>query len=189
MPSEHKAGAARRGGPLLAALDQLTALASRLFVALGAAIAVVMAAAITYSVVMRYVLNAPQVWTDELMGYLMVALVMFGFGETVRRGDHINVDLVTARLGPRGQVLARIWGLVAMIAVAAVLLQRSWDMVAFSRMVGLLSDGYLAMPIWIPQSSLLIGFALMILASVNQLLRLAFGLDAPPHRDAAHVPD
>jgi len=189
VPSDERPGAVRKGGPVLAALDRLTALASRLFVALGAAIAVVMAVAITYSVVMRYVLNAPQVWTDELMGYLMVALVMFGLGETVRQGDHINVDLVTARLGPRGQFLARAWGLVAMIAVGAVLLERSWDMVAFSRMVDLLSEGYLAMPVWIPQSSLLVGFSLMILASANQFLRLVFGLDAPPQRDASHVPD
>ena len=189
MPSDRSTGAARRGGPVLRALDRLTALASWLFIALGAAITVVMAVSITYSVVMRYVLNTPQVWTDELMGYLMVAVVMFGLGETVRRGDHINVDLVTARLGPRGQVLARIWGLVAMIAVAAVLLVRSWDMVAFSRMVDLLSEGYLAMPIWIPQSSLLVGFVLMILASVNQLLRILFRLEEPPHRDASHLPD
>ena len=171
------------------ALDRVTALASRLFIALGAAITLVMAVSITYSVILRYVFNTPQVWTDELMGYLMVALVMFGLGETVRRGDHINVDLLTARLGQRGKALARIWGLVAMIAVAAVLLERSWDMVAFSRMVDLLSDGYLAMPIWIPQSSLLVGFALMILASVNQLLRILFGLEKPPLRDSAHVPD
>lgn len=189
MPPDDKSGAARRGGPVLAALDRLTTLASGVFVALGAAIAVVMAVAITYSVVMRYVLNTPQVWTDELMGYLMVALVMFGLGETVRRGDHINVDLITARFGPSGQRLARAWGLVAMIAVAVVLLERSWDMVAFSRMVDLLSEGYLAMPVWIPQSSLLVGFSLMILASANQLVRLAFGLDAPPERDTAHVPD
>ena len=167
----------------------MTAAAAWMFIALGAAITIVMALSITYSVVLRYVLNTPQVWTDEMLGYLLVALVMFGLGETVRRGDHINVDLVTARLGPRGRVVARIWGLVAMIAVAAVLLVRSWDMVAFSRMVDLLSDGYLAMPIWIPQSSLLIGFSLMILASVNQLLRILFGLEEPPHRDTSHIPD
>ena len=53
----------------------------------------------------------------------------------------------------------------------------------------LLSDGYLAMPVWIPQSSLLVGFSLMILASVNQLLRILFGLEEPPQRDTAHVPD
>ena len=189
MPSDRNQGAARRGGPVLRALDRVTAAASRLFVALGAAITVVMALSITYSVVLRYVFNTPQVWTDELMGYLMVALVMFGLGETVRRGDHINVDLITSRLGPRGQALARIWGLAAMIVLAAVLLVRSWDMVAFSHMVDLLSDGYLAMPIWIPQSSLLIGFSLMILASVNQMLRIFFGLEEPPHRDASHIPD
>jgi C4-dicarboxylate transporter DctQ subunit len=189
LPNDNEQGAADHGGPVLRTLDRVTALASTLFVALGAGFALVMALSITYSVILRYVLNTPQVWTDELMGYLMVALVMFGLGETVRRGDHISVDLVTARLGPRGQAAARIWGLVAMIAFAAVLLQRSWDMVAFSRMVDLLSDGYLAMPIWIPQSSLLIGFALMILSSVNQLLRILFGLQEPPDRDTAHVPD
>ena len=189
MPFDRDRGVARRGGPVFRTLDRVSALASRLFIALGAAVTVVMAVSITYSVVLRYVFNTPQVWTDELMGYLMVAVVMFGLGETVRRGDHINVDLATARLGPRGQAAARIWGLVAMIAVAAVLLQRSWDMVAFSRMVDLLSDGYLAMPVWIPQSSLLVGFSLMILASVNQLLRILFGLEEPPQRDTAHVPD
>jgi C4-dicarboxylate transporter DctQ subunit len=187
--SDRNQGAAHRGGPILQLLDKVTAAASWLFVALGAAITIVMALSITYSVIQRYVLNTPQVWTDELMGYQMVALVMFGLGETVRRGDHINVDLVTSRLGSRGQVLARVWGLVAMIVVAAVLLVRSLDMIAFSRMVGLLSDGYLAIPIWIPQSSLVIGFSLMILASVNQLLRIVSGLEEPPHRDTAHVPD
>ncbi|MEN8197383.1 MAG: TRAP transporter small permease [Pseudomonadota bacterium] len=189
MLSDRNQGAARRGGPVLQALDRVTAAAAWAFVFLGSAITIVMALSITYSVILRYVLNTPQVWTDELMGYLMVALVMFGLGETVRQGDHINVDLVTSRLGPRGQGLARIWGLAAMIVLAAVLLVRSWDMVAFSHMVGLLSDGYLAMPIWIPQSSLLIGFSLMILASVNQLLRILFGLEEPPHRDASHIPD
>jgi C4-dicarboxylate transporter DctQ subunit len=189
LPSDRNQGAARHGGPVLRMLDRVTAAASWLFIALGAAITIVMALSITYSVILRYVLNTPQVWTDELLGFLLVALVMFGLGETVRRGDHINVDLITARLGPRGQVAARIWALVAMIAVATVLLVRSWDMVAFSRMVELLSDGYLAMPIWIPQSSLLIGFSLMILASVNQLLRILFGLEEPPTSDMAHVPD
>ncbi len=189
MSSDNREGTVHRGGPFFRALDRLSALASRLFIALAAAITIIMAVSITYSVILRYIFNTPQTWTDELMGYLMVAVVMFGLGETVRRGDHIAVDLLTGRLGPRGRLLARAWALVAMIIVAAVLLERSWDMVVFSHMVGLLSDGYLSMPIWIPQSSLLFGFALMILASVNQLLRLLFGLEDPPHRDTAHVPD
>lgn len=189
MPSDNEHGAARRGGPLLQALERSTTFLSVLFVMGGALITVIMAGAIAYSVTQRYVFDNPQVWNDELLGYLMVAMVMFGLGETVRRGDHINVDLITARFGRRGQRLARIWGLASMIAVSAILLERSWEMVAFSHMVGLLSEGYLAVPIWIPQSSLLIGFSLMILASCNQLLRLLAGLDEPPHRDAEHVPD
>ena len=32
---------------------------------------------VAYSVFMRYLANIPQTWTDELVGYFLVAIVMF----------------------------------------------------------------------------------------------------------------
>src|SRR6266508_4566607 len=53
------------------------------------------------------------------------------------------------------------------VAISALLLVvEGWDMVAFSRMVNLLSNGYLAVPMWIPQLAVPVGAALLLLASI-----------------------
>ena len=143
----------------------------------GAVLTLAMTSIVGYSVLMRYVFNTPQTWTDELVGYLMVLLVMTGVAEALRRGDHIGIDLLTSRLGRRGRRLTEIWSMAAVLVVAAVLLYSGWQMVEFSHSVGLISDGYVEAPMWIPQSSILLGMGLLILAALNRLVRIVTGLD------------
>ena len=52
--------------------------ASKFAAAVGAGVVVLMMLVVAYSVVNRYILNTPITWTDELSGYLVVALVMLG---------------------------------------------------------------------------------------------------------------
>ena len=47
--------------------------------------------------------NWPLTWGDEMLGYLLVATVMAGAAEALRRGDHIAIDLVTSRLTGRAR--------------------------------------------------------------------------------------
>jgi C4-dicarboxylate transporter, DctQ subunit len=49
---------------------------------------------VAYSVVMRYFMNRPIPWVDELVGYLLVGLVMLAAADALRRGEHIAVDLI-----------------------------------------------------------------------------------------------
>ncbi|HFD16113.1 MAG TPA: TRAP transporter small permease [Rhodospirillales bacterium] len=158
------------GGILLRALETLSRWLAVLAAGLGALVVLGLTALIAYSVVMRYLANRPQTWTDELAGYLMVLIVMLGVGEAARRGDHIGVDLVTRKLGPRGRRWARIWGWSSTILVAAVLFRSSLEMVGFSRMVGLMSEGYVEVPVWIPQSALVLGMGLLLLVAASRLL-------------------
>ena len=67
-------------------------------VALGLSAASLLAslATIVYSVVCRYVFNAPVAWSDELVGYLLVASVMLAAAESLLGGEHISVDIVDA---------------------------------------------------------------------------------------------
>ena len=65
---------------------------------LGALVALAMAGLLGYAVVLRYFLNRPVAWTDELVAYLVVFLVMLAGAEVMRRGEHLSVDLVSARL-------------------------------------------------------------------------------------------
>ena len=179
--SKTRQGGGRTGAPFLFYLESTTRWLSTLSLAVGALVSVMLAFIVGYSVLMRYLFNHPQTWTDELSGYLLVLIVMMGLAEALRRGDHIGVDLLTSRLSEKGRRLIEIWGMLAVIAFSTILLTSSWQMVAFSYSVGLISDGYVEAPMWLPQSTQLIGFSLLILAAVNRLIQLLTGFDPDRH--------
>jgi TRAP-type C4-dicarboxylate transport system permease small subunit len=159
--------------------------------ALGVALAAVALLAslvlIVYSVVMRYFLGQPAAWVDELVGYLLVACVMLAAGDALLEGEHLAVDLLTERLAARGKRLTLLFGLVAVALSALLLAVEGWDMVAFSRMVGLMSNGYMAVPMWVPQLLVPIGAVVMLLAAVVAFAAAARG-DAPHSGTAPHPP-
>lgn len=125
-----------------------------------------MLAIVSYSVFMRYVLGTPVTWSDELSGYLVIALVMFGAAEALLKGDHFGVDLLTAKLQRAGARRVRIWGLVAVALVGSAILYSAYLMVRFSVDYGMYSEGYLEMPMWIPQTALIIGSVLLIVTAL-----------------------
>jgi C4-dicarboxylate transporter DctQ subunit len=177
---DDRGGASGRGsGALLALLDRGLGVVTFAAAALGALLLLVMTAVVGYSVALRYLFNRPQVWTDELVGYLLVALVMAGAAETLRRGEHIGVDLVTERLSLGGRRLAEIWGMAAVALVSGCLVAAGWEVAAFSHSVGLISDGYLEVPMWLPQAAVPAGAGLLGIAALNRLLRLLVGLEGP----------
>jgi len=148
------------------ALDRFVRALARLGIALAAIALLASMFLIGYSVVMRYFLNQPAAWVDELAGYLLVAAVMLAAADALLEGEHIAVDILTERLSARGRHWTLLGGLVAVALSALLLALEGVDMVGFSRMVGLMSNGYLAVPMWIPQLLVPIGAALMLAAAV-----------------------
>lgn len=144
----------------------------------AAASVLAMLALVSYSVGMRYLFNRPEPWVDEIVGYLLVGSVMFAVAEAMRRGEHISIDLLTDRLRPRARRAAAVFSLIAVLATAAALLWEGWATVAFARMLGLMTEGYVTLPLWTLQLMMPIGGALLLLACLAELLRIAAGL--PP---------
>jgi C4-dicarboxylate transporter, DctQ subunit len=151
-------------------LDRLVRRLAALGVALAALALLASMFVIGYSVLMRYVVNRPVPWVDELAGYLLVAAVMLAAADALLHGEHIAVDIVTERLSARGKRWTLLCGLVTVFASALLLVVEGFDMVAFSKMVGLMSNGYMAVPMWIPQLLVPIGAALMGVAAIHQFL-------------------
>ena len=147
-------------------LDRLVRALARIGAALAAASLLASMVVIGYSVVMRYFANRPIPWVDELAGYLLVASVMMAAADALFEGEHIRVDILVERLSARGRHVAALIGLVAVLAAAALLAVEGADMVAFSRMVDLKSNGYLAVPMWVPQLLVPVGAVLMGLAAI-----------------------
>ena len=170
------------------ALDRFVRALARLGIALAAIALLASMFLIGYSVVMRYFLNRPTAWVDELVGYLLVASVMLAAADALLSGEHIAVDIVTEKLGPRGRRWTLLGGLIAVGASAALLVVEGIDMVAFSRLVGLMSNGYLAVPMWIPQLLVPVGAALMGLAAIVAFAAAWRDRDPPPAAAEPHLP-
>ena len=127
---------------------------------------------VCYAVLQRYVLDKPLLWSDQFIGYLLVATIMLGAAEALRRGDHISIELLAERVDGKWRLFIRLLSNFAVIAFAAVLGWSTWNSIEFARAFGSYSVGYIEIETWIPQVPLLFGAGLLILAATVRLLRL-----------------
>jgi TRAP-type C4-dicarboxylate transport system permease small subunit len=129
-------------------------------------------ALISYSVVMRYFFSAPLEWTEEMVGYWVVALASLGLSDAMVRRRHIAIDLVTQQLPSGAQTVVAVFSTLATLVVGVIWAWASWETATFNRGFGLYSTGELDMPIWITQVPLVIGSGLLALASLSVLFKL-----------------
>lgn len=160
-----EAGAGARAGPLLRAAFW----PARLGGLLATLLILFLLGLTVYAVVQRYLLGAPLLWSDELTGYLLVALVMAGAAEAYRRGDHIAIDLLSGKLRGPAARLAALWADLAVLAAAVAIGWSAWDAVAFARAFGSYPPGEMAVPTWVLQLPLVIGAGLLALTALARL--------------------
>ncbi|HYZ34307.1 MAG TPA: TRAP transporter small permease subunit [Crenalkalicoccus sp.] len=125
---------------------------------------------------------------DAAAGWLVVALVLLAAPEAQRRFEHIGVDLAFGPPGSRRARVPRLLGALSVGATALVLLRAGLETVAFSRMVGLMTDVE-GVPLWWVQALLPLGAAVLLLVAVAQVLALALGREPPHLPDATLSPE
>ena len=145
-------------------------------IAISAAGVLASLALITWAVVMRYVFNRPPVWVDEVVAFMLVGIVMLGAAQSLRRGEHIGVDILVARLGVRGRFWAQLWSSISVLIVSVILIVNGWQTALFSRTLGVLTEGNLEIPVFWLQLLLPLGGVMMLLVSLETIARLAAGL-------------
>ncbi len=166
----------RAPGAALAALGRVVSALSALAMGIAAACLLMSFALIGWAVLMRYAFNAAPVWVDEVVGFALVAIVLLGAAQTLRRDEHIGVDLLVTRLTAAGRRWARIWSALAVGGIAGVLVVNGWGTASLARMLGLLTEGSLEWPTWWLMLLMPIGGALLLLAAIEALWRAAAGL-------------
>jgi TRAP-type C4-dicarboxylate transport system permease small subunit len=130
------------------------------------------------NVVGRYFLGSPISWAEEVMLFLMVLIVFAASAAVTWRRQHIGIDLFVDWLPPvlkRAATFAT--GLVAVL-VLGLITYGSFEIVSTLYGFDQRSDA-LELPVWIPQSFVTVGLALM---AVMLILRFACAVsgDAPP---------
>lgn len=177
--------APRRGGAARRWLDRLILAGG----ALAAAIILAALAIILYAVAMRYFAGRPLPWRDELVGYLVVAMVMLGAGATELRGGHIGIDVLTNAAGPQARRGLAVLASAAVLGFSVLFGWSAWQTVTFSRGFGLYSTGALQVEIWIVQAPMLAGAALLGLAALANLVRAVRGEGPPDGGAPAAAPE
>lgn len=167
--SDPTQGGARK---LARAADLLSSLLSQAGIAVSGVAILVSLALVVYGVVLRYALNQPQTWLDELVGYLLVATVMLGASDALRQREHIAIDIITGRLDAGRRFWVAALALASVAATALLFVVEGWGTVAFSKMVDLRSTGYLDTPMWTVQLLVPVGGAILLLNALTMLVRL-----------------
>jgi len=111
----------------------------------------------------------------EMAGFLLVAATFLALAHAFRHGAHIRVNLLLSRLPGAMRRLAELFGLAL---AAGLTLFFSWHtalMVLDSWRFGEVSYGIVAIPLWLPQSFMLLGLVIFAIALLDDLLVMLAG--------------
>ncbi|QWD95106.1 TRAP transporter small permease subunit [Polynucleobacter sp. MG-Unter2-18] len=70
---------------------------------------------------LRYSLDISNNWPLELQWYLFAAAVMLGAAYTLKRNEHVRVDLIYSQLSDRGRLYVDLFGLIVFLLPACLL--------------------------------------------------------------------
>jgi TRAP-type C4-dicarboxylate transport system, small permease component len=75
----------------------------------------------------RYVVDYSLFWSEELMRYLFVWLVMLGIGIGIRQKAHVAVDALASLMGPSAQRIMNIFICLLGLAFFILFIKLGWD--------------------------------------------------------------
>lgn len=116
-----------------------------------------------YEVVCRYFFRSPTIWAQEMSVYLFMWTMLAGAAYTLEKGKHVRIDLIIEHLSVRTQHILEMITSVAGMGYCAVITWQAYGMIASSISFNKVTATLLRIPMWIPQSALLLGFALLTL--------------------------
>ncbi|MBW6423705.1 TRAP transporter small permease [Rhizobium sp. XQZ8] len=112
---------------------------------------------------------------DDFASWCMAASAFLGLAHTFRSGEMIRVGLLVERIkGPARRVIE----VVALTIGTVALVYFAWfafDMTKTSYQFNDLSQGVIAVPLWIPQLGFCGGLIVLAIAFVDELLHVIFG--------------
>lgn len=144
--------------------------ASRGAAILGGVATLVIAGSITLDVLLRYFLNSPLLWVDELASFLQMLIIFGGLAHTFLCGGHVRVDLVTGRLSGAARAWLRVATLGLGLAFLGVVVWVTAESAVTAYRYGRVATVTL-WPLWLPMLLIPAGLALLMLAMLAALVR------------------
>lgn len=171
---------------LLRGADLLSALAGWLCALMILAIAAMLA----YEVTARYVFHAPTRWTSDVATTLMISLTFLAMAQSLRQRRMIRITALVGGGSPRVRRLAEAFSLLVILGFATLAVWLCAGAMAESYAMGRRQPTMLQMPEWIAELPIVLGYGLLGLQALANLLRLPwrpapdFGTTGDPEAQA-----
>ncbi|WP_044033069.1 TRAP transporter small permease [Roseobacter denitrificans] len=145
---------------------------SRALCAIGAVLMAATGAMLTYEVIARYFFIKPTIWAAELSQLCLIWGCFLALPHLLVLRRHITVNAVTNLLPERAQKVCAAFALVAIIVFSSIVAFYGWHIFYDSFSRGRTTGSLLNLPVWIAELSVPVGFGMLALQGLVELIRL-----------------
>ncbi len=135
---------------------------------------VAIAAMLFCEVIARYLFNMPTIWTQDVAVALQLWFTYLAMAYALRHREMIRITAVVSLLGPNGRRIVEAFSLLVVIAFSLMAVYYATDIMLESIRMGRRAPTMLEMPNWISELPVIIGFFLLALQSLADLVRIPY---------------
>jgi TRAP-type mannitol/chloroaromatic compound transport system permease small subunit len=122
--------------------------------------------------VMRYSFSLSSNAWLEIQWYLFSAVFLLGAGYTLKKNEHVRIDIIAGRFSKRGQAGIDIFGgLLFLMPMAVIIMYLSWPMFTQSYLGAEISSDAGGLIRWPVKLLIPAGFALLVLQGVSEITK------------------
>ncbi len=141
---------------------------------LGVLMVIFIAAVLSYEAIARYFFHAPTQWTQDISITMQVWFTYLGMALVLKEGKMIRITALLAVAPAWVRYACEALALIIILLFSIMATVKGWDVVIDSFRLGRRQPTMLALPNWIAEIPVVLGFALLALQSLAELIRLPF---------------
>jgi C4-dicarboxylate transporter DctQ subunit len=126
---------------------------------------------IFYGVIMRYIVNNPQAWVEEVARYSIIWGTFLGFGMALKHNQHIQVDILFDRLNHTWRFIVNLLATILSIVFCLIYTYYGYLLVETRISSGMVSLD-VGIPMWIVYLILPISGVLFFLRFIERLVNI-----------------
>lgn len=139
-------------------------------------------AVLTYDVIARFLFHAPTAWAADVSIIMQIWVVYAGMAYVLKEGSLIRITAFVRLAPPFWRKVAEAFSLLVIGFFAVLMLSESIGIVTESIAQGRRAPTMIETPMWVPEIAIPIGFSLLLLQVIADLIRLP-GRPAPEFAD------
>jgi TRAP-type C4-dicarboxylate transport system permease small subunit len=135
---------------------------------------VLLSVAITVDIVTRKFFHWSLQGTDELGGYVLALVAVFGFPFALLNRAHTRVDVLTSRMGARGRIASNVFAYATILLYAGFIGWYSVTSLIESLQYGAVANSPWQTPLWIPQGVTAFGSVFFFIVTAILFIQLVY---------------